>query len=72
MEEDATIRNAEFMGPLIGRTIIDVTQHDAEEFAETHESYFMLMFDDGSALKCVVGDAGFTLLNVDDGSPEEA
>ncbi len=48
-EPYSTIR--EILGPLIGLKLVDITQHDAEEYAETKRSYVMLMFEDGSYVK---------------------
>jgi hypothetical protein len=47
------------LGNAIGRTVIDITQHDADEFAEDQRCYIMLMFDDGNYLKFIIGDEGF-------------
>lgn len=58
-KDDPTYSNIrEFLGELIGHTLIDITQQDPEEFAEGG-SFVQLHFDDGSYLKFPIGDAGF-------------
>lgn len=53
----------EFLGSLIGKTLIDVTQHDIADFERNDEAFVMLMFDDGSLLKFDMGDdSGFVLI----------
>ena len=49
----------DILGPLIGRRLVDITQHSKEEFRDDQTSYVMLMFDDGSYLRFTIGDAGF-------------
>jgi hypothetical protein len=59
-EPDETYSNIrQILGELIGSRVVDITQHDAQEWAETKKSYFMLMFDNGCYLKCFIGDDGF-------------
>ncbi len=58
MDVYANIR--ELLGGFIGRTIVDITQHDEEEWRQSRKSYVMLMFDDGKWIKFYVGDAGFS------------
>ncbi len=55
-EQYANIR--EILGYMIGKKIIDITQHDQEEFEE-EGSFVMIMLEDGSFLKFPVGDEGF-------------
>jgi hypothetical protein len=47
------------LGSLIGRTVVDVTQHDQDEWEEARSCYVMLMFDDGQFVKFPIGDEGF-------------
>lgn len=49
----------EIIGELIGKRLIDITQHDKDEWEATREWYVMLMFEDGSYLQFPIGDAGF-------------
>lgn len=46
----------EILGPLIGRKLLDITQHDN---AEEEGSFIQLLFDNGSYLKFPVGEEGF-------------
>ena len=43
---------------LIGRTLVDITQHDKDEFPETG-SFIQFHFDDGGYVKIPIGDDGF-------------
>lgn len=55
----ANIRDVQLLGPIIGARVVDVTQHDQEEFTETRQSYFVLHFDNGYSLKVIIGEDGF-------------
>lgn len=57
MTDYSNIRD--ILSGVIGRTVVDITQHDEDEYLETQEAYVMLMFDDGSFLKFPIGDEGF-------------
>jgi hypothetical protein len=59
MASDQYVTIREILGDLIGRTVVDVTQHDAAEFQAGESAYVMLMFDDGNYVKFPVGDEGF-------------
>ena len=59
MIDDAYANIRQILSGYIGRTIVDITQHDEDEFAVTKQSYVMLMFDDGKTLRFPVGDDGF-------------
>jgi len=48
-EPYANIR--EILGHLIGRTLIEITQHDKEDFLNGEDSFVELMFNDGNTLK---------------------
>lgn len=45
----ATIRD--ILGPLIGLTLVDVSQHDKEDWEERGEAFVFLLFSDGSSVK---------------------
>lgn len=51
----------EVLGALIGRTVIEITQHDKDEWKETKQSYFCLHFDNGATMTIPVNDAAVTL-----------
>lgn len=69
MEDDyANIR--EILGSLIGRVLVDITQHDKEEFDE-EGSFIQFHFDDGGYVKIPVGDGGF-FHNCNDNSEKDA
>ena len=48
----------EFIGHLIGKRIIDITQQDKDEWEESGQAYIMFMFDDGNYFKVFIGDEG--------------
>jgi hypothetical protein len=59
MEPDyANIRD--FLGHLVGRTVVHVSQHDEDEFEQTQQAYVMLLFDCGDYVKFPVGEDGFS------------
>lgn len=58
--EEAYSSIRDILGYLIGRKLVEITQHDEDEFNEDGRSYVQLMFDDGNYVKFFVGDDGFT------------
>lgn len=60
-EPDSYANIREYLGSLIGKRLMDVTQHDQEEWEEQGESYVCLMFEDGSSVKFPIGDHAFDL-----------
>jgi hypothetical protein len=50
----------DILGRLIGLRVVDITQHDEEEFKEDGACFIMLMFEDGSYLRFPIGDDGFS------------
>ena len=63
----STIRD--ILGWSVGSKIIDITQHDEDEWAEDKRSYVMLLLDNGGTLKFFVGDDGFSYC--DPNGPDE-
>jgi len=55
MSDYVTIR--EHMGRFIGRRVVEITQHDEDEYLDTGRAYVMLMFDDGATLKFPLTEA---------------
>ncbi len=53
----ATIRP--ILSYLIGKRLVDITQHSLTEWEETGEAYVMLMFEDGSWLKFTLTDDNY-------------
>ena len=56
----------ECIGHFIGKTIEDITQHDADEFQETRRSYIQLLLSGGDYLKFFIGPDGFVHSEDDD------
>jgi hypothetical protein len=67
MPDDIYSNIRQILGPCIGKRVVEITQHDEAEWKENHDSYVMLMFEDGSTLKFPVQDKGFVF---NDGVPE--
>lgn len=59
------------LGLFLGETLVDVTQHDPDEWAEERACYFMLHFSNGMALKVPIGDDGFEIINHPDGGDDD-
>lgn len=57
--EYANIRD--ILGAVHGRTVIDITQHDAEEWREDGRAYVCFHFDNGVTLTFPISDDGFDL-----------
>lgn len=56
-ETYATIR--EILGSFVGKRLVDIAQHDEDEWEESHSAYIDLMFEDGSLIRFWQGDEGF-------------
>lgn len=60
MSDDEPYSNIrEILGPLIGARVVDITQHDADEFAESQQAYVELLFDTGATLRFPVDETPF-------------
>lgn len=49
----------EFLGHFIGQKLVDITQHDKEEWDNGQEAYVCLMFDSGHTMTFPITDLGF-------------
>lgn len=56
MADYANIRD--LLGHYVGLRIVEITQHDEEEFKEDGVSYVMLHFDNGNTLRFDISDDG--------------
>lgn len=56
-EKYITIRD--ILGRFIGRTVVDITQHDEEEYRETQKSFVEILFDNGETVRFMIGEDGF-------------
>lgn len=59
----ANVRDPRVLGPLIGRRLVDVTQHEPGEAFCLH-----LLFEDGTCLSIPVGDGGFRVTHPTSGA----
>lgn len=59
MEEEVYSNIRQILGHAIGQTIVDITQHDRDEFDEDGYSYVMLMLSHGGYIKFFIEDSGF-------------
>lgn len=49
----------QILGLVIGKKLVDITQHDKDEFRETGQSYIQFHFEDGIYIKIPIGEDGF-------------
>lgn len=54
---ETTVRD--ILGHLKGRTIIEIVQHDPDDFERSGECYVEILLDDGSYVRFPIGDEGF-------------
>ena len=52
----ANIRD--ILGQFVGQRLVDITQHDEEEWEAGREAYICLMFERGGTLTVPIGDDG--------------
>lgn len=57
----ANVRHPDMLGPILGQRVVDVTQHSAEEWAETHESRIYIHFENGYTVSFPITDAGWSI-----------
>lgn len=54
-DDDEVYANVrEFLGWAVGQRILDITQHDEDEFAENEEAYVMVQLDNGGWIRFIV------------------
>lgn len=56
MADEAYSNIRDILGDLMGARVVDITQHDEDEFAADGRSYVMILFDNGRYVKFFVGD----------------
>lgn len=61
----------EIIGHFIGRTIVEITQHDRDEWDEYGEAYVQLHFQDGSHLKFWTEERGFSFYEPDEAEDDD-
>lgn len=63
MSDDAyaNVRHPDLLGPFVGLRVVDITQHDEEEWKDTKRSYIALHFENGGTLQFPIGDDGFEI-----------
>lgn len=54
MSDYANVR--EIFQDFIGKRVLDITQHDKEEFQQTGKGYIMLMFEEGLMIQIQVAE----------------
>lgn len=57
----ANIRHPDLLGSLIGQRIIDVTQHDRDEWVENRKAYVTLHCESGLTVTFWIGEDGFDI-----------
>lgn len=58
-EPYANIRDIDQLGSLLGQRVIEITQHDEEDFREDGASFVCLHFENGTTVTFPIGDDGF-------------
>jgi hypothetical protein len=59
MDEQASYANIrELLAGFIGQRLVEITQHDEDEYRRTSEAFVMLHFADGSLIRFVIRDNG--------------
>ena len=57
--EDGYANIRSYLGYLIGKRLVDITQHSLAEWNANGEGYVMLMFEDGSWIKFSLRERGY-------------
>lgn len=55
----------DILGPLLGKEVVAITQHDKDEFSATQDAYVELLFNNGFVVRFHIGDAGFDVESPD-------
>ena len=55
-EPYANIRTDSLLGPILGQRVVDVTQHDEEEYQEDGEGVVYVHFENGYTLRVVLSE----------------
>jgi hypothetical protein len=58
MSEEPYANIRTILGQFIGQKLVDITQHDEEEWADGKEAYICLMFEGGGTITIPIGDDG--------------
>lgn len=61
MEPESYSNARDILASIIGQKIVDISQHDQEEWDRDANSYVILMFEDGQTLKIFVGETAMIL-----------
>lgn len=62
MTDDTIYSNIrEILRPILGQRIVEITQHEQDEYHETGDAFVMLHFENGATLQFHIGDDGFDL-----------
>jgi len=59
--EYRNVRDPDFLGPILQQHLVDVTQHDPEDFKANDESRIYFHFANGYTVSFPIGDAGFDI-----------
>lgn len=62
-EDYANIR--EILAPVLGQRLLDITQHDKDEFAEDGQCYVCFHFENGATVTFPVDEDGFDIETLD-------
>lgn len=60
-DDDPYVTVRELLGKLMGQRVIEITQHDEEEFITEQACYISLHFENGLTVTFHIGESGFDL-----------
>lgn len=63
MADYITVRDQ--LQEFIGQRLVEVTQHDEEEYRETGEAYIMLMFENGAVMQITLREGQISIPEID-------
>lgn len=58
-EEDSYVNIRDILGHYIGCQLVDISQHDREDWDQGMDSYVLLLFSNGGRVKFIIQDQGF-------------
>lgn len=67
----SNVRDSNLLGPIVGARVLEVTQHDEDEFKENGESRIYFHFDNGLTVSFPIGDDGFDINDPAAGDDDE-
>jgi hypothetical protein len=57
----SNVRDSGLLGPVLGVRVVEITQHDEDEFKANGESRIYFHFENGITVSFPIGDDGFDI-----------